>query len=447
VTKTYLLLSLVFLAAGCRDAVTCDCNAGCSCGPSLTCITAVGACAASDPSCVTGQRYDESAGQLANFCVGDGPDLAGTQQDMSASTDDGMMSVNDLSGDMTGAPPPDMTVKCGYAEEACCMAPFVACTTGLACVANKCKVNDVWIVGTYLNIPTSFDRFGESVHWNGTALENGPNFTQVDSLPYALWGDAPGSYKAAGDDGFMWTLSGGVGGQWRFCDGSLGCNRPAGTQQYGAMFGFNMSDFWMGGSQAMFQCGGGNCTAKTTGLPASWGCGQLFGFSSNDLWAAGYSQAMHYVNNTWTTYSIGARGIWGATSNDVWAAGDNLWHWNGSVWSQPQVLPVAGTIYQMAGTAADDIWGLGYNNNGGANNPISIHYDGMSWTSKPFPVASGAQMQKIWAGSKNEAWAVSYNGHIFRWNGTDWILMANPSGLASTSISWVAVWGSAKPRP
>jgi hypothetical protein len=440
-----LLLCLMF-AAGCRDAVTCNCNAGCACGPSLTCVTAVGACAASDPSCAAGARYDESAGILGGFCVGEGPDLS-MPLDMSASNDDGMSSINDMTGSDGVGPMHDMTPLCGYAEEPCCSAPFVPCTTGLACVTGTCKINDVWIVGTYLNLPTNFERYGESVHWNGTILENGPDFTKLDSLPYAVWGDAPGSYKAAGDNGDMWTLSGGVTGQWRLCDGSLGCNRPSTTNQYGSIFGFNMSDFWMCGSSLMYQCGGGNCTAKTSGLPASWGCGEMFGKSSNDLWAAGYSQAMHYNGSMWTTYSIGARGIWGATSSNVWAAGDNLWNWNGSAWSQPQLLPVAGTIYSMSGTAADDVWGLGYNNNGGANNPISIHYDGQTWTSKTFPVASGAQMQMIWAGSKKEAWAVSYNGHIFRWTGTQWNLLANPSGLANANISWTAVYGSARPRP
>jgi hypothetical protein len=40
------------------------------------------------------------------------------------------------------------------------------------------------------------------------------------------------------------------------------------------------------------------------------------------------------------------------------------------------LLPASGTIYSMSGTAADDIWDIGYNNNGGQNNPLGIHYDG-----------------------------------------------------------------------
>lgn len=417
---------LIFsFSAACRDPVTCNCNAGCDCGPGLMCVTEASACAATDSTCASGQRFDPSAGAAAGFCVGEVPDMS--------------MSQGDMMPD--GATAPDMVVACGYAGEPCCGVPFLPCTAGLTCTANACRVSDVWFTGSYL---VSLQPQGQTMRWNGTALERGPDFPAVGQRPLAIWGDAPNSYKAAGEDGYLWHYVSGSPERWQLCDGALGCNRPAGTVNYSYLFGFNMSDFWIGGLDSMYNCGGGNCTARTAGITGGWGVGQFWGVSSSDLWAAAYTRMLHYNGTTWTPYTIGGRGVWGAKSDDVWAAGSEIYHWNGTQWSQAMVLPVTGTIYAMHGTATDDVWGLGYHNPA-SNAPISIHWDGASWTSKPFPVAS-AQMQAIWAGSKTEAWACSYDGLVFRWDGAAWSQLTLPAGI-NANTSWHSVSGSARPRP
>jgi hypothetical protein len=64
------LLALFLTLAGCRYSGTFQCDTNDQCGASGTCQPSR-YCSFMDPSCASGQKYDETAGPLAGQCVGE----------------------------------------------------------------------------------------------------------------------------------------------------------------------------------------------------------------------------------------------------------------------------------------------------------------------------------------------------------------------------------------
>jgi hypothetical protein len=429
-------------ASGCREKVLCDCTNGCDCGPGLTCITAASACAAPDATCASGQRFDESAGARGGFCVGEEPDLGGGAVDlaMSMSTDD-MMSM----------PQPDLTVPCGYPGEACCTGQFAPCNDGLACVANKCMVNDVWLVGYYVDINT-FKQVGVTVHYDGTSWTLGPEIrittpTPTAVIPMGVWGLAPDSYRIVGDKGQVFLYLGGASPRWALCGTGFGCATPSTTNQLSTILGFSGSDYWIGGYNAMYQCNGSTCTAKTTGLPASWAVGNFSGSSSRDLWYAAIDKAFHYDGTQWTEHSgLEARAVWSPRPGEAWVGNTKLQHFDGTNWSQPYLVngaAVTGNVFGMSGSASDDVWAVGYNGSNGAHPSFAIHWDGDHWSYVALP-ANTADLDSVWAASRNEVFAAGGSA-VYKWNGSTWSAMTLPT--IPNGIRWSAIAGSARQRP
>jgi len=356
--------------------------------------------------------------------------------------------------DVTAAPPPDGAAppdaapgdgggdaggpKCGFPGEACCAAPFAACNAGTACAENRCITDDLWIVGDYVDTAT-FKHNGVSAHFDGTKWTAGPALG-TDNIPYAVWGTAPGSYRAVTEKGKIWLLS---GNRWLQC-GSFGCSDPQTTNALYAIHGFSGGDFWVGGSNAMFQCGGSTCTSKRDGLPTTWGQGNFAGTSSTDLWYSQFDRAFHYNGTTWTIHpNVQARSIWARARNDVWAGDKQLQHYDGAAWSQAYVipgLPANPLITAISGTAADDVWAVGY----GSGTAFSARWDGAAWKKHDFPAGAG-QVNSVFAASKVEAFAVSFTGGIFKWNGTAWVAMTLPT--MPNLGGWQSIFGSARARP
>ncbi len=355
------------------------------------------------------------------------------------------------SGDADAGPP-----KCGYAGEACCTGGLAPCNPGTVCTSNVCVANDVVAVGDQFNIGT-FHHNGASAIYNGLGWSPGPNLgvDADDLIPYGVWAQQPGQYwavtnstsQAAGNK--LMLYSGGATPQWLIC-GNFGCNDPQATTSTNmwGVISFGLGDLWVGGTNLMKHCtGGSTCTSVTSGLPASWGQGTFTGTSSSDLWYPQFDKAFHYNGTTWTVHaSVTARAMWAHSATDVWG-GDTagLQHWDGAAWSPLYAVGGAappGTIYGMSGSASDDVWAVGYkNDSSGTNTPFTAHWDGKTWSLVPID-ASAKQLQVIWVASKKEAFAASYDGGIWKWNGTAWSAMT-----ATAGVHWTAIHGSAKPRP
>ncbi len=67
------VLVVALAATGCLRGTEYRCTSSDQCGPSGTCQTRVGFCGFPDPQC--GERFGDSAGALANQCVGGTPQL------------------------------------------------------------------------------------------------------------------------------------------------------------------------------------------------------------------------------------------------------------------------------------------------------------------------------------------------------------------------------------
>lgn len=135
------------------------------------------------------------------------------------------------------------------------------------------------------------------------------------------------------------------------------------------------------------------------------------------------------------------RGIGVVSTNDVWAVGytdpsqDTLiQHWNGTQWSvvpSPNNGTYSNKLYGITVVAANDIWAVGsyYDTAIYKTRPLTLHYDGSTWTIVPVSLDFGADHVEILgvaAASANEVIAVgSRTGDLrstlaLHWDGTQW---------------------------
>jgi hypothetical protein len=156
----------------------------------------------------------------------------------------------------------------------------------------------------------------------------------------------------------------------------------------------------------------------------------------------GGNYTWHHVSspNRGTDHNI-LRGIGVVSTNDVWAVGftdpsqDTLiQHWNGTEWSvvpSPNIGTYSNKLYGIAVIAANDIWAVGsyYDQNIFLTRPLTLHYDGSTWTVVPVNIDFGADyvaLMGVAAASPNEVIAVgsrtgsSQSTLTLHWDGTQW---------------------------
>ena len=106
---------------------------------------------------------------------------------------------------------------------------------------------------------------------------------------------------------------------------------------------------------------------------------------------------------------------------------------------------------------ASDVWAVGYCNDGGADRPLALHWNGSTWTSSPVPGAG--LLREVKAVAPGNVWAAGayynvslqrYQTLVVHFNGTKWTtvvsadshaasdevigLAANPKGSALTLV-------------
>jgi hypothetical protein len=204
---------------------------------------------------------------------------------------------------------------------------------------------------------------------------------------------------------------------------------------------------------------------------------QLLGISAvsaNDIWAVGQyylensheTLTLHWDGTQWNVVTSPnaamnseLAGVTALSSNNVWAVGGyvnsvrryvpNILHWDGATWSIVPGPDLIGYLYAVSGSVPDDVWAVGYFNNG-AIRTLTEHWDGSAWTqvASPNPGLVENFIYGVSALSPTDAWVVgSGNGTLtMHWDGSAWGLVPSPNvdgggGLAAvTALSPTNLW-------
>jgi len=140
-------------------------------------------------------------------------------------------------------------------------------------------------------------------------------------------------------------------------------------------------------------------------------------------------------------------GISAVSANDIWAVGTYqsntspfavqtlTEHWDGSAWSTVPSPNSGGStyynyLYGVAAVSANDVWAVGYYNNGTAARTLILHWDGTGWglVSSPNHGSSSNELYGVTAVAANNVWAVgSYVNAsnvgqtlVLHWDGSTW---------------------------
>jgi hypothetical protein len=161
----------------------------------------------------------------------------------------------------------------------------------------------------------------------------------------------------------------------------------------------------------------------------------------------------------WTTYPNPApagesvlNAVTAITPNDLWAVGyyndgsgqhTLTVHGDGTSWAQvPSPNPAAANavLYAVSGLAPNDVWAVGSYQISNAWQTLAMHWNGTAWAIVPtWNGIYNNYLYSVTAISSNDAWAVGSYGSagyhlwpmILHWNGSSWSQMTSPSGAAS----------------
>jgi len=151
----------------------------------------------------------------------------------------------------------------------------------------------------------------------------------------------------------------------------------------------------------------------------------------------------------WSSLAATPTALWIDPSGALWTAeaSSRVRVWNGSAWADKTVG--TNTAQYVGGTADTDLWAI---SPGGADG--ALHWDGVTWTSVPFPYG-GYLIGDIWALASNNVYVAAgvrlANGialHMLRWDGSTWT-DSGSLGTIGDAISapfmefgFQSVWGS-----
>jgi len=239
-----------------------------------------------------------------------------------------------------------------------------------------------------------------------------------------------------------------------------------------------------------------NGTKWSLNLPATFPNDSVFTdvatLADGTAWAVGFQTTKagarstlieHASGGTWTP--VASPNVAGSSDNSLVAvagtAATGLWavgYWLSPTGVQPLVLrydttkpspswvlvggvPAPGQVDTvLAGVdvrTASDVWAVGYCNDGGADRPVALHWNGSTWTSSPVPGAG--LLREVKAVGASNVWAAgayystslqAYRTLVVHFNGTKWAtvvsadshaandevigLAANPAGSVLTLV-------------
>jgi hypothetical protein len=265
--------------------------------------------------------------------------------------------------------------------------------------------DDVWVVGastpaeSYSSSPYVF-------HWDGSAWTSRTDIATQGVE--GVWSPTTNNIWFAGDttlhyDGTTWTT-----------EGAQNYMRAVWGDGAGTVWEVGLDGLTVRFDQAGMQTTPSSGTSKP--LFGVWGSG------ANDVWAVGLDATiLHWQGTSWAaspspvgTYTA-MRGVSGNASNDVWAVGDSgtIVHWDGTTWSNVS----SGTTANLDGVWADgagEAWAVGGHLE---RDGVILHYDGTKWSQS---YKSDSELTAVWGTAADDVWAVGYDLVVVHWDGAKW---------------------------
>lgn len=168
---------------------------------------------------------------------------------------------------------------------------------------------------------------------------------------------------------------------------------------------------------------------------SSWGMNAIAGSCSG--------QHLYGVSMVSTNYGFTV----GARYRPACAGSGNfrytIMYWNGSAWSllTPSTspsIPADGSALQdlhavhVIDTNADGVANIGF---AVGNSATILRFNGSNWVTDAAPSGVTQDLNGVYTVSSSEAWAVGQNGRILRWNGSAWANYTSPTSAMLNSVS------------
>jgi hypothetical protein len=150
--------------------------------------------------------------------------------------------------------------------------------------------------------------------------------------------------------------------------------------------------------------------------------------------------------------------VWLDSPADGWAVGSVgdpeadasavLARWDGSAWTPSSDVGDTSTVdvlQAVDGTAADDVWGVGWSSDGAGRDALTVHFDGSSWTASDawldaalFDVRTLTE-DDVWAvGSAGDPEIVNERAIALHWDGSTWTRAPLPVGGGRSGLFAIA---------
>jgi len=185
-------------------------------------------------------------------------------------------------------------------------------------------------------------------------------------------------------------------------------------------------------------------SAQVGALSGVWGSGP------SDVYMVGgdatTAEIWHYDGSAWTEDTTAPPTdllvwVFGFGPDDVWAVGEQgaVLHKTAAGWEQLDP-DTDQPLWGVWGTSSSDLWIVGGDANGTA--PTLLHYDGADFT--PFTLdpaqndREAVALFKVW-GIDGRTFAVGQKGLIIEFDGTDWVQM---SAGPEANDDFVSLWGT-----
>jgi hypothetical protein len=201
------------------------------------------------------------------------------------------------------------------------------------------------------------------------------------------------------------------------------------------------------------------------------GLTDISALSASDAWAVGpnsevgpgsHTVTHHWDGSSWdrvpspdgssTAGSVNLLGgVAAIAADDVWAVGMTAEsyplsegnaasvlteHWDGTKWSvvlAPSPSPVENRLNAVAAVGMNDVWAVGYSQQGTRAIPMIQHWDGERWSIVEGPnvvdASNGASLDDVVAFAAEDVWAVGSQPSgvlIEHWDGVKWSVIETP---------------------
>ena len=126
----------------------------------------------------------------------------------------------------------------------------------------------------------------------------------------------------------------------------------------------------------------------------------------------------------------------GNSAHNVYAVGDGgvILHYDGSEWSDISVETIDTNFKDVWCSPSGDVFAVGQGKDGGA----IYRFLDSSWTELSTPTES--YLRGVWGSSETSVWAVGYDGTILKYDGVEWVELANP--WDNTQNRFWGIWGN-----